>query len=129
VTITIPRSPVLVVGVLVGVLIGAAEWISGGGLARALVGAAIPIGYAVVVVYLGRRHATASVLAGQPVDERWASINLEASAWSLGISAVFILGAFVWTLASGGPWQPYALVGAVLALAYVGSLLYLQARR
>ena len=128
-TITIPRSPVLLVGIVIGILMGVVEWVSGGGPGMTVVLAAIPIGYALVVMYLGQRHATASVLAGQPVDERWASINLEASAWTLGVTTVVILGAFLWAYASDGPWLPFALMGCVIAVTYVGSLLVLQGRR
>lgn len=128
-TITIPRSPVLLVGVLAGLAIGAAEWVSGGGPGMTLLMAAIPIAYAAVVYSLARHHATASVLAGEPQDERWAAINLEASAWTLGLTAVVLLGAFIWTYMSGGQWLPFALIGAVIAVTYVASLLYLQARR
>jgi hypothetical protein len=129
VTITIPRSPVLFVGVLTGIVIGAAEWISGGGPGMTLVVTAIPIAYALAVMYLGRRYPAASVLAGQPADERWASINMEASAWALGVTAVVILGGFVWAYASDGPWPAFAFIGAVIALTYIGSVLYLQTRR
>lgn len=128
-TITIPRSPVLLVGVVTGLAIGAAEWVSGGGPGPTLIMTAIPIAYAAVVYALARHHPTAGVLAGKPQDERWVAIDLEASAWTLGLTAVVVLGAFVWTYASGGPWQPFAFVGSVIAVSYVGSLVYLQSRR
>jgi predicted membrane protein DUF2178 len=125
---TFVRSPVLAIGIVIGVVFGAAELIGGGEPWRALLAAAFPIGWAVIVTILGRRNDTASVLSGRPVDERAAHLNEEASAWALGITAFVVLGAFVVTDASRGDWAPYAFIAAVMALAYIGSLLVLQAR-
>jgi hypothetical protein len=124
----IRRSPVLVVGVLVGIVIGAAELIGGGPVWSAGLSAAIPIGYALVVTVLSRRSETASVLAGRPVDERWEFMNQEAAAWALGLSAIVILAGFVVADASGGDWMPYALIGAAMAAAYAGSLAVIRLR-
>ena len=127
-TTRILTSPVFWIGVIVGGLMGAAQYVSGSGLGSAVLGAAIPIGYAVVVTLLGHRSALSSALAGRPIDERWEHINLEASAWALGISAVVVLGAVIVALASGGQWQPYALIGAVMAAGYLVSLIVVQLR-
>jgi hypothetical protein len=128
VTTAIRRSPVLVVGVVAGLVIGAAELVGGGTIALAAISTAIPIGYALLVTLLARRSETASVLAGRPVDERWEVMNQEAAAWALGISAIVILAAFVVADATGGDWQPYAFTGAVMAVAYVGSLAVIRLR-
>jgi hypothetical protein len=122
------RSPVLWVGVVIGLAIGAAELAGGGTPLGAAISTAIPIGYAVVVTLLARRSETASVLAGRPVDERWELMNQEAAAWALGLSAVVVLVAFVVVDAAGGDWQPYAFIGAVMAIAYAGSLGVLRLR-
>ena len=127
-TTIIRRSPVLVVGVVAGLVIGAAELVGGGTIALAVISTAIPIGYALLVTLLARRSETASVLAGRPVDERWEVMNQEAAAWALGISAIVILAAFVVADATGGDWQPYAFTGAVMAVAYVGSLAVIRLR-
>jgi hypothetical protein len=128
VTTIIRRSPVLVVGVVAGLVIGAAELVGGGTIALAAISTAIPIGYALLVTLLARRSETASVLAGRPVDERWEVMNQEAAAWALGISAIVILAAFVVADATRGDWQPYAFTGAVMAVAYVGSLAVIRLR-
>jgi hypothetical protein len=128
VTTAIRRSPVLVVGVVAGLVIGAAELVGGGTIALAAISTAIPIGYALLVTLLARRSETASVLAGRPVDERWEVMNQEAAAWALGISAIVILAAFVVADATGGDWRPFAFTGAVMAVAYVGSLAAIRLR-
>lgn len=127
-TTRIVSSPVIWVGVIVGCLLGAAQYASGSGLGSAALGAIIPVGYAVVVTLLGQRSALSSALAGRPIDERWEHINLEATAWALGISAAAVLGAVMVALASGGQWQPHAFIGAVMAVGYLVSLFLLQLR-
>ena len=125
---SIARSPVLAVGLVVGLVIGASEVVSGGSAFRILAGAGIPIAYALLVTLVGRRSETVSVLAGRPVDERWQHLNLEASAWALGVSAIVVLAAFVVVQASHGDYLPYAFIGAVMAVAYIGSLVLIRLR-
>ena len=127
-TTAIRRSPVLVVGIVVGLVIGVAELAGGGTVGWAAVSAAIPIGYAVLVTFLARRSEAAGVLAGRPVDERWELMNQAAAAWALGLSAIVVIAAFVVADATGGDWLPYAFVGAVMAATYVGSLAVISLR-
>jgi hypothetical protein len=124
----IARYPALAVGIPIGVLMAIAGLIGGGTVAQAAVSLAIVTGYAVLVTVMGRRSETVSVLAGRPVDERWEHINLEACAYTMGVSGIVVLVAFIVTDASGGAWQPYAFMAAVIALSYLGSLLVLRAR-
>jgi hypothetical protein len=55
-------------------------------------------------------------------------VNLEATALALGVSAVAILAGFLLALASGGAWQPFALIGAVMAVTYIVALVVVEAR-
>ncbi len=127
-TTTLFRSPVVAVGIVVGAILGGAEIAGGGTVWRVATSALIPIGWALAVTILGRRNGTMSVLAGRPVDERYAHMNLEASAWALGITAFAALGAFVVADATRGDWAPYAFICAVMAAAYVGSLVVIRLR-
>jgi hypothetical protein len=122
------RSPVLVVGIVVGLILGAAEIVGGGPPWRVAISTLIPVGWASAVTVLGRRDETMGVLAGQPVDERAVHMNLEASAVALGITAVAVLAAFVVAEATHGDWAPYAFTAVVMAGAYVGSLVVLRVR-
>ena len=122
------RYPALAAGIVIGPLVAVADIAGGGSLLNAAVSLAIVLGYAIIVTVVGRRHETVSTLAGRPVDERWEHINLEACAYALGISGVVVLVAFLVTDATGGAWQPYALMASVIALSYVGSLVLVRAR-
>jgi len=125
---SIARSPVLVTGVLVGAGLGLARLAGGGSPTEALLAFAITAGYALVVTLLARRSETAGALAGRPVDERWEHINLEACAWALGVTAIAVVAAFAVAEATGGDWQPYALVAVTMGVAYFGSLVIVRVR-
>ncbi len=127
-TTRIARSPVLVTGVAIGAVLGLARLVGGGSPAEALLAFAITAGYAFVVTRLARRSETAGALAGRPIDERWEHINLEACAWALGVTAIAVVAAFAVAEATGGDWQPYALVALTMAVAYCGSLVIVRVR-
>ena len=127
-TTSIARSPVLVTGIVIGAGLGLAQLAGGGSPWGALLALVIPVGYALLVTLMGRRSDTAGALAGRPVDERWEHINLEACAWALGVTALVVVVAFAVAEATGGDWQPYALVAVTMAVAYVGSLVIVRAR-
>ena len=125
---TVVRSPVFVVGVIVGLALGTAELLGSGEGWRAIVSGGIPIVYAAVVTIVGRRSDSVSVLAGRPIDERAAHVNEEASTWAFGLTAIVVVAAVAWQVAVRGDWAPYAAVAVVMAVAYLGSLFVLQAR-
>lgn len=125
---TVVRSPVFIVGLIVGVALGAAELVGSGEWWRALVSGAIPIVYGAVVTVAGRRSDAMSVLAGRPIDERAAHVNEEASTWAFGLTAIAVVAAVAWQIATRGDWAPYAAVAVVMAGAYLASLLVLQLR-
>jgi hypothetical protein len=125
---TIAASPVLIVSVLAALAIGAAEVAAGGSAVSVVSGFLIPIGYGMAVTVTARRSETASVLSGRPIDERWEHLNIVASTWAFGLSAVIVLAAFVGVRASRGDALPYAFVAGVMAMAYVSSLVLLRFR-
>lgn len=125
---SIARSPVLAVGLIVGLVMGASEVAAGGSPIQILLGGGIPIAYAIVVTLIAPRSETVSVLAGRPVDERWMQFNLTASTWAFGVSAIVVLAAFVVVQASGGDDLPYAFIAMVMAVAYFGSLVVIRLR-
>ena len=127
-TTRIARYPALAAGLVIGVVMAIASLAGGGGAAGAILAFAIVAGYGAAVTVIGRRSETVSTIAGRPVDERWEHINLEACAWALGVSGIAVLAAFIVEEATGGAWQPYALVAAVMACSYIGSLLVLRSR-
>jgi hypothetical protein len=122
------RSPVVGVGLIVGLIIGGADLVAGHPLWQAALGFAIPVVYGVLVTVSASHSETVSVLAGRPVDERWQHINLVASTWAFGLSAIVLLVAFVAANATGADRMPYVFMGTVMAAAYVGSLVLVRLR-
>jgi len=125
---TIVRSPVFIVGLVVGLMLGAAEFIGSGMGWRAILSGAIPIAYAAAVTIVARRSDSVSLLAGHPVDERAAHVSHEASTWAFGITAIAVVAAVAWQVAIGGDIAAYAAIAVVMAIAYLGSLLVVQTR-
>ena len=122
------RRPVVGVGIVVGLISGGADLVAGRPLWQAALGFAIPVACGVLVTLVASRSETVSVLAGRPVDERWQHINLVAGTWAFGASAIVLLVAFVVANATGGDRLPSAFMGAVMAVAYVGSFAIIRAR-
>jgi hypothetical protein len=122
------RSPVLAAGFVIGIALGVAELLGDAPLWSAILTAAFPIGYAIVVTVIAQRSDTASVLAGRPVDERAEHLDREASSWALGISAVVVLVSFAVAQVSHADATPYAFIAAVIGVAYLGSVLILRVR-
>ena len=77
---------------------------------------------------VGGRSETLSGLGGPGRDERWAMIDIHATALTgLALIAV-IIGAFLVEVARGHDGNPYGLLGAVGGVAYVISVAVLRAR-
>ena len=122
------RWVVPAVGFVLGLLIAAAALGREASLAQAAIAFACVAGYGVLLLVLRSHSDVASVLSGLPRDERWESINLRALSLAAQVLAVILVGAFLVTSFGGGDPLPYAWVGAVFALAYLGGILWYRAR-
>ena len=77
---------------------------------------------------LGGRSDTLRGLGGSGRDERWAMIDLRASAFA-GLVVILVLGgAWLWELARGDDGSPYSQVLAVGGLSYVVAVAVLRWR-
>ena len=125
---SVRRVPVLAFGIAVGLALGGAQLAGGAQLWAVAIAAFVPVAYGLVVTLLARSSESAAVLAGRPVDEWWDHVGMEAGTWAFGASAVVVLAALVLVTVQDGDWLPYALIGAVMGLAYAGSLVVLRLR-
>ena len=117
-----------IVGLVLGLLISAAELAQHASPVEALLGFAIVAAYALAILLLQSRSETVSLLSGLPVDERWASINQRALASAAQIIALVLLGAFIIVEFGGGDAMPYAAMAAVFGVAYLGSMMWYRWR-
>lgn len=115
-------------GVGLAVLIAAAELARHGSPAEALVAFVIVAGYAIALRILQSRSDVASLLSGMAADERWASINSRALGAAAQVVAVVLVIAFVVIQFGGGDATPYAAIGAVFGVSYLGALAWIRSR-
>jgi hypothetical protein len=81
-----------------------------------------------LAVLLGGRSETVRGLRGDGRDERFAMLDLRATAYTGLALIVAILVAFVVAVARGGSGEPYDWLGAIGGLAYLGSVVVLRVR-
>jgi len=122
------RWVVPAVGFVLGLLIAAAEMGRNASPGQAAVAFAIVAGYAIALRVLQSRSDMASLLSGLPRDEHWASINLRALSLAAQLIAVVFVGAFLVAQFGGADSTPYAWLGAVFALGYLGGLVWYRSR-
>jgi precorrin-3B methylase len=119
---TMSRWFVPVVGIVLGLLIAAAELGRNASPWEAVVSFAIVAGYALALRAFQSRSDMASVLSGLPRDERWSSINVRALSIAAQVMAIVLVGGFLVAQVSGGDADTYARLGAIFAVAYLGGL-------
>jgi hypothetical protein len=127
-TTRLSRSFVPLVGLVLGLLIAAAELGRQATPAQGAIEFAIVAGYALALRALQSRSDVASLLSGLPSDERWESINLRALSLAAQVMAVVLVGAFLVSAFGGGDSTPYAWLGAVFGVAYLGALVWYRSR-
>jgi hypothetical protein len=127
-TTTMTRWVVPAVGVIVGLLMSLALLGRQASLAQAVIAFGIVAAYGIALRALQSRSDMASLLSGLPRDERWESINLRALSLAAQVTAVVLVGAFLVTQFGGGDSTPYAWVGVVFAVGYLGGLVWYRSR-
>jgi hypothetical protein len=84
---------------------------------------------AVAALFLfGGRSETLRGLGGPGRDERWAAIDLKASAFAGLVLIAAVLGGFVYEIANGEDGNPYGQLGAIAGLAYIAGVAFLRWR-
>jgi hypothetical protein len=128
VTSTISSWTVPIVGFVLGILIALSLLGSDATPAQAAIAFAISAGYAIILRALQSRSDVASLLSGMPRDERWDSINLRALSLSAQVIAIAIVGAFLVTQFNRADATPYAWLGTVFGVTYLGGILWYRQR-
>jgi hypothetical protein len=84
--------------------------------------------FAVMVVigaifFFGGRSETIRGMRGDGRDERWAMIDLRATAFAGLVLITVLIGAFIVKVAQGEDPAPYSGLGAIAGVAYLGAFL------
>jgi hypothetical protein len=78
--------------------------------------------------WFGGRSETLRGLGGPGRDERWAAIDLRASAIAGFVVITAIIGGWLWEVANGDDGSPYVQLGAVGGIAYIAAVAFLLRR-
>ena len=112
--------------VVLGAALGGAQW-KGGDRQTGLTSIAFFIAIAAVLLF-GGRSETIRMIRGDGRDERWARIDLAATALS-GLTVITaIIAACGWEWAHGRDGSPFVQLGAIAGVAYVAALAILGRR-
>src|SRR5262245_46851379 len=117
-------QPLLAVGL--GVVLLAAMWI-GGDRRSGVYSLAVMVGLGAVIL-LGGRSETIRGLRGDGRDERFRQIDLAATAIAGIVVITVIIAAFLVEVARGHDGSPYAALGAIAGIAYLGAVVVLRLR-
>lgn len=82
-----------------------------------------------LVVLLGGRSETIRGLRGDGRDERFAMLDLQATAIAGLALIIAVIVAFIVEVARGNSGEPYDWLGAIAGLAYLGAIVFLRIRR
>ena len=99
----------------------------GGDLTGALLALPVFVGLA-ALFFFARRSETIQGLGGPGRDERWAMIDLTATAAAGVVLIVVIIGAWLYEIAKGQDGSPYGQLGAVAGIAYILAVAILRLR-
>jgi hypothetical protein len=113
--------------VFLGLVILAAFAI-GGDVAGGLWSLAVMTAVGALFLLGGRRSETLRGLGGPGRDERWAMIDIHATALSGMVTIAVVLGAWLHEIANGDDGSPYGQIGAVAGISYVLAVLLLRRR-
>jgi hypothetical protein len=102
---------------VIGLVMLAVSWL-GGHLAQGLISLAVLAGFGLVILLAGRRSETIRGLSGEGRDERFAQMDLKATAVSGLAVIVALIAAWLVATARGQSGQPYDWLLAIAGLAY-----------
>ena len=114
------------VALVLGLAMLVAFWI-GGNVTDGVISFGVMAAVAVGVVVFGRSE-TVSGLSGPGRDERWAKIDIHATALTGMVLITVIIGAFLVEVAQGEDGQPWSQLGALGGITYIIAVAILRAR-
>jgi hypothetical protein len=108
-------------------LVGLGAFAIGGNLGQGLAVFAIMVALGVVFL-AGRRSETLQGLGGPGRDERWAMIDIRATAFSGVVVILAIIGGWLYEVANGRDGDPFTWLAGVAGLSYIVTVAILRRR-
>jgi len=124
---TLQRWYVPTVATLIGIAYLVAG-VMGDDLSFGVIGLVLMLATAGAMVLAGRRSETVKGLLDRQ-DERIRGIDNDASMFAGMVLVVAVIAGFIIEIARGRDGEPYALLGAIAGVSYVGALVVLRLRR
>lgn len=112
--------------VFLGCVVLLAGWL-GGQLATGLIGLVVMAAFGLFIALAGRSE-TVRGLRGDGRDERFAQIDLRATAATGMVLIVAVIVAFLVEIARGHDGSPYTWLGALAGIAYAAAVAFLRWR-
>jgi len=112
--------------VLLGCVVLLAGWL-GGQLVTGLIGLVVMAAFGLFIALAGRSE-TIRGLRGDGRDERFAQIDLRATAATGMVLIVAVIVAFLVEIARGHDGSPYTWLGALAGIAYAAAVAFLRWR-
>jgi hypothetical protein len=112
------------------VLMGAVMFVAlliGDDATGAVIALVVMTGFAAVVMF-GGRSETIRGLRGDGRDERFRSMDVQATAVAGLAVCIAIIAGFLYEVARGHSGSPYVWLGAVFGLAYLGAIIVVRLR-
>jgi hypothetical protein len=107
----------------IGALMCAAFWAGGQPVAGA-VALFVNVAWAIGTFVFAGRSETVGVLAGRPVDERWAFVSVEAAAAAGAVALLTAIIGFVWEVSQRQSGYEFLAVATVGGLAYIAAVIW-----
>ena len=108
----------------IGAVSAGALW-AGGNARDAVIGFGVMAGLALVFA-VGGRNETIRAMRGDGRDERWALIDVRATAFAGMVIIAILVGASFWQMAHGNSPEPFAPVLCAGAVAYGAAVGWLR---
>jgi hypothetical protein len=100
----------------------------GGDVVSGIIGFGVMALLALGVALGGPHSETIDGLSGPRRDERWAMIDLRATAFAGMVVLVAVIGGWLYEVANGEDGNPYGLLAALGGIAYLGAVALLRWR-
>jgi hypothetical protein len=99
----------------------------GGDAAQGVISLGIMAALGAVFLF-GRRSETLQGLGGPGRDERWAMIDIHASAIAGIVLIIAVIAGWLYEIANGHSGNPFGWLGAVAGVSYVLAVAFLRSR-
>jgi Na+/melibiose symporter-like transporter len=109
------------------VLVFAALWVGGDPIGGVYAGAVL-VAFGLIVLFAGARSETVRALRGDGRDERFRTIDIQATAFTGTVLICALIVLWVIEIVQGHDGNPYGALAALAGVSYLAALVFLRLR-